>query len=184
METHLISPAAFKCMQENDFEGFIRERKRTIISELKKMSGLTNKELDRTLIAPGHDYDNSINYIGHIEDSEEFIYILDPYYKENSLRLLRKGLINNSKVKTIRILTKPNSIDKDFRKLFGDFAKQMNKEGITIEFRVIVDSKTQGAIHNRYLITKNRSYDFVSADTMERGQLRPYKGSVRRKAYF
>ena len=171
METHLISPAAFKCMQENDFKGFIRERKKTIISELKKVIGLTNKELDRTLIAPGKDYDNSINYIGHIEDAVEFIYILDPYYKENSLRLLRKGLINNSSVKTIRILTKPNTIDEDFKDSFGDFARQMSKEGIAIEFRVVVEPKIQGKIHNRYLITKNKSYDFVSADTIERGQL-------------
>lgn len=171
METHLISPAAFRCMEENDFNGFIRERKKTIISELKKVLGLTNKELDRTLIAPGKDYDNSMNYIGHIEDAEEFIYILDPYYKENSLRLLRKGLINNSSVKVIKILTKPDTIDKDFKDSFGDFAGQMSKEGITIEFRVVVDPKIQGKIHNRYLITKNKSYDFVSADTMQRGQL-------------
>ncbi|KUK43727.1 MAG: Uncharacterized protein XD72_1891 [Methanothrix harundinacea] len=41
MDSHLISPAAFKCMQENDFEGFIRERKRTVGEELKKVLGLS-----------------------------------------------------------------------------------------------------------------------------------------------
>ncbi|KUK43726.1 MAG: Uncharacterized protein XD72_1890 [Methanothrix harundinacea] len=132
---------------------------------------LTNRELDRTLIAPGKDYDNIQNYKSHIEDAEDFVYILDPYYNENSLRLLREGLINNSSVKTIKILTKPNTIDEAFKDSYSDFAKQMRKEGIAIEFRVVVDTKTQGAIHNRYLITKNRSYDFVSADTMQRGQL-------------
>jgi hypothetical protein len=171
METHLISPAAFKCMQKNDFNGFIRERKKTIASELKNALGLTNNDLDRTLIAPGRDYDNAINYISYIEDADDYIYILDPYYNKNSLQFLRRGLLNNSSIKTIKILTKPNAIDKDFKELYSDFARQMGKGGITIEFRVLVDSKTQGAIHDRYFITKNKSYDFVSADTMQRGQL-------------
>jgi hypothetical protein len=158
-------------MQENDFEGFIQERKVAIVSELKKVLGLTNKELDRTLIAPGRDYDNSINYTSYIEDSQEFIYILDPYFKENSLRLLRKGLLNNSSVNTIRILSTPNTINEDFKDAFSDFSRQMSKEGIAVECRVIVDPKIQGMIHNRYLITKTKSFDFVSADTMQRGQL-------------
>ena len=115
------------------------------------MLGLTNRELDRTLIVPGKDYDNSINYISHIEDAEDFLFILDPYYRENSLRLLRKGLINNSSVKNIKILTKLNVIDEDFKDSFSDFARQMKREGITVELRVIIDSETQGLIHNRYL---------------------------------
>jgi hypothetical protein len=41
METHLISPQAIKFMQENDFENFIKERKKTVISELKRIIGLS-----------------------------------------------------------------------------------------------------------------------------------------------
>jgi predicted HTH transcriptional regulator len=44
MATHLISPLAIKCMQENDFDGFIKERERTIIDELKKVTGLISDE--------------------------------------------------------------------------------------------------------------------------------------------
>lgn len=184
MESHLISPAALKYMKENDFDNFIKERKNTIITELKKVLGLTNRELDRTLIVPGKDYDNSINYISHIEDAEDFLFILDPYYRENSLRLLRKGLINNSSVKNIKILTKLNVIDEDFKDSFSDFARQMKREGITVELRVIIDSETQGLIHNRYLITKKKSFDFISADTMQRGQLSHIKEVSDVKPFF
>jgi hypothetical protein len=42
MEGHLISPQAIKFMQENEFEHFITERKKTIICELKRIIGLSD----------------------------------------------------------------------------------------------------------------------------------------------
>lgn len=171
MKTHLVSGEALKCFKENDFEGFIKERNKIIKEEMKKLIGLIEYEEDTTLIAPGRDYDNEITYISHIEDSREFVYLLDPYFKENSLRLLRKGLANNKSIKTIRVITKSDTIDEDFKHSFKNFSKQMENEGRKVEIRVLIEPKIQTQLHDRYLITKDKSYNFVSADTVSRGQL-------------
>jgi len=47
----------------------------------------------------------------------------------------------------------------------------MKVEGINVEIRVLINSKIKNKIHDRYLITKNKTYNFVSADTVSRGQL-------------
>ena len=171
MESHLISTKALKFFKENNFEEFIKERNSTIKEQIKRIIGIIGTEEDTTLIAPGKDYDNEITYISHIEDYREFVYILDPYFKENTIRLLRKGLFNNKSIKNIRIIAKSDAIDEDFRQSFKSFSKQMKNEGIEVEIRIVIEPKIQTQLHDRYLITKDKSYNFVGADAVKRGQL-------------
>ena len=171
METHFISPKALKYLKEDNFDDFLKERNKTIKEEIKKTIGIIGTEEDRSLIAPGKDYDNRINYISYIEDCEDFIKIIDPYFKENSIKLIREGLRNNKSIKEIKIITKPDSIDDNFKNSFKKFSKQMEEEEITVKIRVIIEPKIKSQLHDRYLITKNKAYNFVSADTASRGQL-------------
>jgi len=171
MSTHFINSKSIKFLKENDFNGFIKEREKTIKNEIKKILGITSTE-ERNVIIPGHEYDNENKYLSYIEDSEEFIYIIDPYFRENSLRLISKGLKNNNSIKEVKIIMKLHTIDEDFKNAFKKFSTQMkNEKEIESEIRVITESKTSSKLHNRYLITKNKSFDFVSADTVSRGQL-------------
>ena len=171
MKTHLISPKALKCLRQDDFDGFIKERNISIKKELKKTIGIFEEEKNSSLIAPGKDYDNRVNYISYIEDCEEFINIIDPYFKENSIKLLREGLRNNKSIKSIKIITKPDALEDNFKDIFKKFSKQMKNENISVEIKVLIEPKIKSQLHDRYLITKNKAYNFVSADTVSRGQL-------------
>ena len=44
LETHLISSEAFDCMIKDNFEGFIKARKKSIIQEMNKMTGRENPD--------------------------------------------------------------------------------------------------------------------------------------------
>lgn len=64
-------------------------------------------------------------------------------------------------------------IDKYFSKeghLFKDFRSEMKNDQIFCEMRVIVDSKLKSSIHDRWLISKNNSFNIPSPDVVARGQ--------------
>jgi hypothetical protein len=131
--------------------------------------GIIPETEERSLITPGKPFDNQRIYLSYIESSEDFIHIVDPYFNRNSLRLFNRGIERNSSIKSVKILAKENYIDDEFRKDFKKFVVQMKHRNTTVELRVL-DSKDAKKVHDRYLVTKGHSYNFVSADTVSRGQ--------------
>ena len=146
--------------------------KQIIKNKLIGLLGLSEKSSKGSSILPGKYYDNEIIYISYIENSEESICIIDPYFRENTFRLIRKGLKNNHSIKNLQIITRPDTIDADFKDSFKNFSRQMKDElGLTTEIRVLTEPKLQAELHDRYLITKGGSFNFVSADTVSRAQM-------------
>jgi len=114
--------------------------------------------------------DNEMKYIGYIESCNTKLYLIDAYVNSNTLRLLNKGLNNNPNVREIKILTSVHSrLDENFKNDYKKLRKQNEKQGIATELRVLSSSEKR-KIHDRYLITEGSSYNFVSADTVSRGQ--------------
>ena len=124
------------------------------------------------VIIPGKDYDNIMTYLGYIKEARNFIYLIDRYFNHNSLDLLRKGLKENNSIEEIKIISGHDYMDNDFKDMFKKFTKQMKSDNkIKVEFRVLINKQDLFLIHDRYLLTKNKSYNFISSDTAARGQL-------------
>ena len=78
--------------------------------------------------------------------------------------------LDKSKVKTVKILTSIDKADESLRRLFKDFRNEMKINQILCEMRVMVDSKLKSSIHDRWIISKDNSFNIPSPDVVVRGQ--------------
>lgn len=78
--------------------------------------------------------------------------------------------LDKDKIRTVKILTSIDKADGSLRRLFKDFRDEMKNNQIFCEMRVMVDSKLKSSIHDRWLISKNDSFNITSPDVVARGQ--------------
>lgn len=175
MESHLISKNAVEILlrknfNENDFDEFIQERKRTIISKFKSIFGESQK--DTILITPENPYTN----IRHLRDILKSQYgeikWVDKYFSFAGLDLLSEVVSENDEIqiKSIKILTSIDKVDQKLRERFKTLKEELEYRGISMEIRVITDSKIKNIIHDRWLITESGTYNIPSTDTLKAGQ--------------
>ncbi|EMR73009.1 hypothetical protein MCGE09_00325 [Thaumarchaeota archaeon SCGC AB-539-E09] len=166
--SHFISEKGIKYLMNNKFAEFIEERNIVIKNTLKKELGL-KKFNDGSLIQPGMGYDNEIKYMAFIESCIDKIHLCDNYVNKNTIRLINEALKNNDTITEIKILTSLNEyLDASFKDSFSRFKRQCKSQGISAELRVLQHKKILP--HDRYLVSPNASYNFISADTASRGQ--------------
>ncbi|MFL6328460.1 MAG: hypothetical protein ACJ71I_13405, partial [Nitrososphaeraceae archaeon] len=104
-----------------------------------------------------------------IKSCEYYIYWIDKYFSKEGLELLVQSL-DKAKVKTVKILTSVDKADESLRRLFKDFRNEMKNNQTFCELRVIVDSKLKSSIHDRWIVSKNNSFNIPSPDVVARGQ--------------
>ncbi len=168
MESHLISRDALDAMESNDFEKFIVAREKTILSKIYDKIGLDYKEREYTQIAPSTPFDNKMAIIKAIEKCQDHIYWIDKYFSKEGLALLREYL-DYENVSNIKILTSNKVVNDGFKSLSKDLIRQLKENGIELEVR-IMDKNVYGAIHDRYIVTKNHVFNIPSPDIIKRGQ--------------
>jgi hypothetical protein len=77
----------------------------------------------------------------------------------------------------IKILTSLARIDYRFRRLFQDFKMEiLKKKNINCELR-IMNSKLGSNIHDRWIISKDNSFNIPSPDVIARGQFSEVKSA-------
>jgi hypothetical protein len=139
LATHLISEKCIDFLLRDDLDGFVKERKATIISKIREKLGIENFTPVRTLITPGTPFSNKLQIRQTIDECDGYIYWIDKYFSVQGLELL-SGFLNAEKIKYLKILMSPEKADRKIRTLFKDFKKEMRNKGISCELRVITNS--------------------------------------------
>jgi hypothetical protein len=167
--THFINQKAFDHLITDNFEEFIAEREKSIISKIKQIIDYEEVGNSETLISPTNPFTNRIIFVNTLKSCDEYIYWLDKYFSKKGLELLAESITSN--VKEIKVIMSIDKVDDSFRSTFKNFQKEMANRNINSELKVIVDSKTKSSIHDRFIITKYDSYNIPSPDIIARGQL-------------
>ncbi|MFQ5963784.1 MAG: DUF262 domain-containing protein [Candidatus Scalinduaceae bacterium] len=169
LKTHFINQKAYDYLIEDNFEEFISEREKTIISKIKKIIDYDEVKKEKTLISPANPFTNRIIFLNMLKSCDEYVYWLDKYFSHYGLELLAESITNN--VKEIKVIMSIDKVDDSFRSLFKNFKKEMANRSINSKLKVIIDSKTKSSIHDRFIITEYDSYNIPSPDIIARGQL-------------
>ena len=162
LETHLISSEAFDCMLKNDFEGFVKARKDTVIEEMNKITGEQTTEIP-SQTSPKTPYDNILVMRNKVRTCNQEIFWVSKYFSESDLETLRLGM--NDSVKKIRILSSKKRKDlksefKRFREQFSDIDCQMR----------IMSKNAEDGIHARFLADNVKCYNSIDTEIAKRGQ--------------
>ncbi len=182
LESHFISKNAYECMLRDDFQGFITEREKVMLEKIKNLIGLEGPIQQKTLISPETPFSNKSAFWNTIKSCDGYIYWVDKYFSKEGLELLTQSLEKN-KVKMIKILISLEKADDTLRHLFKDFRDEMKNNQVTCELRVITDSKLKSSIHDRWIISKNNSFNIPSPDTIARGQYSEIKSTENRPPF-
>lgn len=187
LETHMINSTAYNFMKRDDFEGFIAEREKFIITKIYNLLGLEYVDRDTeigntALISPDTPFSNRIMISNTIKSCQDYIYWVDRYFSAEGLQLLI-GSVNEKKIQTIKVLTSLARVDYRFRRLFQDFRTEMfKKKNIDCELR-IMNNKLGSTIHDRWIISKNCSFNIPSPDVIARGQFSEVKSTLNRPPF-
>jgi hypothetical protein len=122
-----------------------------------------------SLVSPDKPFTNKVIMWNAIKSCEDYICWVDKYFSKVGFELLVQSL-DRSKIKNIKILTSVDKVDERLKVLFKDFKDEMKYSQVVCEMRVIVDSKLLSDIHDRWIISKNISYNIPSTDVVARGQ--------------
>ena len=135
------------------------------------------------MISPSTPFSNETAIIKTLHACEDHIYWIDKYFSRKGLEWLNDSLEDN-KVKTVKILVANNrkrpKLIKNLRESFKKFRSENKEKGILCELRVIIDDRLASNIHDRWIITKNTTYNVPSTDVIARGQYSEIKGDANR----
>lgn len=132
-----------------------------------KESKPKEKEFKSVMIEPEKPYTNIKHLSKIIRDSDDFLDWFDPYFTTNGFDVLLDS--ENESVKKIRILSGTKQTNKKLRDKFLRFRGEMLKNGVEVQFRVLID-KSIHDVHDRWLLSKNKKFNLPSLNTIYRGQ--------------
>ena len=187
LKTHMINSVAYNFMKKDNFEAFIEERQKLIIAKTYNLLGIENIDHGTkigiaALISPDTPFSNKMIIWDTIKSCQDYIYWIDKYFSEEGLQLLI-GSVDEKKIQTIKILTSLARIDYRFRRLFQDFKMEiLKKKNINCELR-IMNSKLGSNIHDRWIISKDSSFNIPSPDVIARGQFSEVKSTSNRPPF-
>lgn len=168
LSTHFINNDAYDLMLIDDFDGFIREREKTLMTEIGERLGISAEIQKDTMLHPEKEFDNELLVEDTFKKCNEYVNWVDRFFRPKGLKWISRYL-PNEKVKHVRILTGNDTATEELRDLFKALRNQLSHNNIKCEMRVIADNKLKGKIHGRWLETKDECYTFQSVDTVARG---------------
>lgn len=187
LKTHMINSTAYNFMKKDDFEGFILERQRFILAKIYSLLGLEKNDYhteigDAALISPDTPFSNIMIIRDTIKSCQDYIYWIDKYFSAEGLQLLIES-IDEKKIEIIKILTSLVKTDYRFRRLFQDFKIEMlKKKNVNCELRVM-NNVLGSNIHDRWIISKDSSFNIPSPDVIARGQFSEVKSTSNRPPF-
>ena len=124
-------------------------------------------------IRPNDFNDNIRKYIEKFKSCEGYIFLIDKYINKGTINSLCKAFNNSySNVKEIKIITSvTKNLDLDFKNIFLEAKANFKMIGINLDIKVIMDREIFNQLHDRFLISKNETYNFVSYDAIKKGSL-------------
>ncbi len=147
--------------------------------KIKTIFEVIHRPPDDKLLFPGKPFSNKKAVRDVINSCKKYIYWVDKYFSRAGLDWLSESL-DNSKVKSIKILMLPEKMNDKFKSLYKDFKEELTNNDVKCELRAIIDNKLKTDIHDRWIISENLCYNMPSTDTVARGQY----SEVKRTANF
>ena len=175
--TSQLIPAEQDLWKLDNYKLFLEERRKNIAEKINKfIESIDNKKNEdkEVLIQPENPFSNRLNYIEMINWCEEYIYRMDKYFTTKWLEFLSRW-INYEKIKEVRILSSIKSVDEELRKDFKYFKEELSNKWINVEMRILINKNTLQELHDRYLLSKNKSFIIPSPDVVSRNQLSSIK---------
>ncbi|MDH5718728.1 MAG: DUF262 domain-containing protein [Spirochaetia bacterium] len=180
--SHLIDTQTESGLIEDDFEKFLDYRAGQIITQLLSLSGFTTESSQKDyLITPSTPFSNKITMLKTLRKCSEYIYWFDPYFAKNGFELLAEE-IDSSNIQYIKILSGTKQTNIKLKDLFKKFRKEMENQGIKVEFNVITDNSISN-IHDRWILSSNINFNIPSINTIDRGQFSEIKETQNRPPF-
>lgn len=177
LESHLISKKSTDILMRNnfsreDFNEFIEERQKMIIQEIKSLLGIDVNPASSKLIKPETPFSNILQIENTIKKCEGYLCWVDKYFTRSGLEIIMKAFSGeeNFSIKEIKILTSLEKVDSNLRNDFKRFKEELKNKGLNVEMRVISSKSTASLIHDRWIISKYKTYNVPSSDVIMRGQ--------------
>lgn len=142
-------------------------------------------EDDSSLIRPDDPFKNRILYQRMISSCEVFLHWIDKYFSRKGFTFLFDSFESTEppRIREIKILMAARKVDERFRNWFKDFSESMKKRGVAAELRVIGDTKLEKSIHDRWILSKNKTFNIPSPDIVARGQWSEIKETKNRPPF-
>ena len=169
LESHLINDDAFEYMKNDQFEEFIQEREKTILEIIGNVIGVKEIKPMTTMTSPITPYTNLKIMRNSIRSCRDYVYWIDRYFTINDFDVLHDA-VTNSKINKVCILLSSQFGDEKMKKHFKRFRDEMKEKKIHCEMRVMTKSVFD-EVHDRFLISKNKTYNAFSGDTARRDQV-------------
>ncbi|MGY5148892.1 MAG: GmrSD restriction endonuclease domain-containing protein [Candidatus Nitrosopumilus sp. bin_68KS] len=167
LNSHFINQRCLEFLKNDQFEKFVDERENILLEEIRKIIGAPVNKEEKTMIKPETPYENVRILRRAVESCMDYVYWTDKYFDFEDFDILLDGTKKNN-VKEIRIISILKEMDTRLRSHFLRFKKDMKGRGITCEMRVAPDPKIFQN-HDRWIISKNISYNAVSGSTARKG---------------
>jgi hypothetical protein len=177
LETHFINAVALEYMRQDQFEKFIEERQKAILSKIGELIGFKDPFAGSTEITSGHVFRNEMAFWNTLKQCDGYIHWVDKYFSAVGLRFLYYSM-NKDTVSDVKILLSSEKANENLRHYFGTFRDELKSEGVDCQMRVIVDREIKTEIHDRYVISRNVTFNVPSVDTAEIGQFSEIKKST------
>lgn len=165
LESHLIYNIDESGLMENDFEQFLHYRARQILDKLEEAVGEEKLIESGRELSPETPFTNELHIRELIRKSSIYIYWFDRYFTRKGLGFLAEE-VDPDRVDEVKILSGTKQTDHNLRSSFKDFQKELRNKGIDAEMRVLVGDKIR-EIHDRWLITENKTYNIPSINTIK-----------------
>ena len=122
-----------------------------------------------TMTSPTTPYTNLKIMRNSIRSCRDYVYWIDRYFTINDFDVLHDA-VTNSKINKVCILLSSQFGDEKMKKHFKRFRDEMKEKKIHCEMRVMTKSVFD-EVHDRFLISKNKTYNAFSGDTARRDQV-------------
>jgi hypothetical protein len=182
LDSHLINSEAYKYLKENNFEKFINEREKTILSLIGEKIGADIEKPLPSMTSPQTPYTNIRIIRNAIESCKEYVYYIDKYFAVSDLDIMIDA-IKKADIKEVKILISLRNADERMRDNFKRFRDEIKNMDMTSEMRVVVDSKIYREYHDRWILSSNINYNSISGDIAKRGQYAEIKPTENRPPF-
>lgn len=165
LESHLIYNLEESGLLENDFEKFLHYRARQILDKLEGAVGEEKIIESGRELSPKTPFTNELHIRELIRKGSNYIHWFDRYFTRKGLAFIAEE-VDPKRVNEVKILSGTKQTDHHLRASFKDFQKELSNKGINAEMRILTGEKIR-EIHDRWLITENKTYNIPSINTIQ-----------------
>ncbi len=169
LESHLIDKVTYEHMINNDLQGMMVEREKRMITKIGELLGISIPPPKPELISPDRPFSNRLLLVRTIRYCDTYLWWVDKYFPIEGLEILLQSLPETN-VKSLKILLSIDNASIELRSSFKNFKEEIKGKGIDCEMRVIIDRKVRSNIHDRWIVSKTKTFNLPSVDTIKRGQ--------------